>query len=540
MSDAPVSDNSSPAPPPLPRPRWWLAIVLLIFGVASQLWIWLMWTPDRTMQTMFAYLYGLPTIMALGVWWLLLSRLPWRTRLRGVALMAVGLLVLAGMVRIDSFTGEVFPILNWRWAPHREDISAAYFANHPAGAKAATSKPAAGETATQLVVSEADWPGYRGPRRDGIVRHSPIRTDWPTQLPQQLWRHPIGLGWSAFAVVDGLAFTQEQRREYEVIACYDAFTGEQIWVHQDTARFSERLGGDGPRGTPTIVDGRLYAAGATGILNCLDARSGKKIWSHDVLVENSIGNLPWGMTGSPLVVDDIVAVNAGGTQQKGVLAFHRVTGQPVWNAGVEPASYSSLQVNEVDGVRQILLFDGLGIAGLDLKSGRQLWRFPWSNSPKVNGAQPIVPASNQVLISNGYGVGSVLLQVEHQQEHWTATPVWESKRLRMKFNSGVLLEDHVYGLDEGILACLDVRTGKLKWKGGRYSFGQLLLVEKSLVILAESGEVALVDAIPDRFNEVARFQAINGKTWNCPAIWKGLLFVRNGDEAACYDVRPRQ
>lgn len=551
MADAPdvvpvQGTNPEPKPHAPPRrPRLWPAVMILALGITRLLWIWLVWPQDTTMQTMHTYLSVLPMVLGLGVWWTFFSRVPWRVRFIGWGVTAACVVVMACLVRVDGVTGEVVPILAWRWAPQREEVAAAYFDKLPVVrkssadvAKTVASKAADAHQPEPLRIADEDWPEYRGRNRDGIVRGDSIRTDWHDRPPQALWRHPVGLGWSSFVIVDGLAFTQEQRREQESVVCYDVRTGAQIWVHQDLARFSEALGGDGPRATPTMYDGRLYALGATGILNCLEPRTGKRIWSHDVLVENSIPNIPWGMAGSPLVYDNVVVINAGGPNQQGLMAFDRQSGKPVWQAGTDVASYCAPQLSTVDGVRQILLFDGVGIAGHDPENGRQLWKFPWTNQAKVNAAQPFALDPDRVFISNGYGVGSAMLQVRHQQDNWTVTPLWESKRLRLKFNSGVLQEHYVYGLDEGILACFDVQQNKLLWKGGRYSFGQVLLIGEWLIVLAESGELALVKAVPDAFTEVARFPALTGKTWNNPAFWKGLLLVRNGDEAACYDLRP--
>ncbi len=542
-SSEPIS--TTPAEPPRPvvprRLRLWPAIVILVAGILRLCWIWLVWPIDTTVQTMHTYMTVMPMVLGLGLWWTFLSRVRWRVRLIGWGVVAVTVLIAGCFVRVDDVTGEVIPILAWRWAPVREEVAAAYFEKESAVPKPSPSAVAGaklGRGPVPLKISNDDWPEYRGRLRDGIVRGGKIRTDWDAHPPQALWRHPVGLGWSAFIVVDGLAITQEQRREAEAVVCYDVLTGEQTWVSQDLARFSEALGGDGPRATPTAYDGRLFVLGATGILNCLEPRTGQKIWSRDVLVENSIPNIPWGMAGSPLVYDDVVVINAGGPNQQGLMAFDRITGQPKWQAGIDQASYCAPQLGTVDGVRQILLFDGAGIAGHDMKDGHQLWKFPWTNQAKVNASQPFIPTSDQVFISNGYGVGSAMLQVKHQGSDWTVAPLWESKKLRLKFNSGVMQDRYIYGLDEGILACFDLVEKKLKWKGGRYSFGQILLVDEWLIILAETGELVLVKAIPDKFEEVAKFQAINGKTWNNLAMWKGLLLIRNGDEAACYDLRP--
>lgn len=524
----------------LRKPRWWPAVVIVAAGLSRLLWIWLVWPVDTTIQTMHTYLTAMPMLLALSLWWTFFSRVRWRVRFLGWGAVALGLIIAGCVVRIDDVTGEMIPIFAWRWTPKRSDIAAAYFSKRPAGT-AESSKVKSNvqdDGPAPLEIKDDDWPEYRGRLRDGIVRGVTIRTDWDSHPPQAVWRHPIGLGWSAFVVVDGLAFTQEQRAEQETVVCYDVKTGEQIWIYEDLARFSEALGGDGPRATPTVYDGRLYTLGATGILNCLEPRTGKKIWSRDILVENSIPNIPWGMAGSPLVYDDVVVVNPGGSNEQGLTAFNRKTGEPAWHAGVDQASYCAPQLSTVDGVRQILLFDGMGIAGHDAQNGRQLWKFPWSNQAKVNASQPFITAPDHVLISNGYGVGSAMLQVQNQGDRWTVTELWLSKKLRFKFNSGVMQNRYIYGLDEGVLTCFDYEDQKLKWKGGRYSFGQILLVNDWLLVLAETGELVLVKATPERFTEAARFQAITGKTWNNLAIWKGLLLVRNGDEAACYDLRP--
>lgn len=529
--------------------RWWPVLLILILGVGRQLWIWLIWPPDRTIQTIHSYLALLPTLLALAIWWVLFSQISWTIRWWGCGIVAALGALVACLVRIDDVTGEVFPILAWRWSPHREDIADAYFKKQTqkspntatttiASGTKTKQKPDKPTTANRTrKANREDWAEYRGPLRDGIVRHSAMRTDWEKRPPVALWRHPVGLGWSSFAVAEGLAFTQEQRRELEVVVCYDVLTGTLHWSHSDQARFSEPLGGDGPRATPTLHEGRLYSFGATGILNCLDSQTGQKIWSHNVLLENSLPNSTYGMAGSPLVHEEVVIVNPGGNENRGLMAFHRITGQLVWSAGNDGASYASPQLATVDGQQQILLFDRAGVGGHNPRSGKELWKFAWANSSGISGSQPLVLGRNQVIASTGYGVGTVCLQVNHSADTWTVESLWTSNQLRLKFNSAVVKEGFLYGLDEGILTCFNPVEGKRQWKGGRYSFGQILLVGEWLLILAESGEVALVEARPDRYREQAKFQAIQGKTWNYPVLWQGLLLVRNGHEMACYDLR---
>lgn len=553
-----------PSNEPAVQPRWWPAIVILTLGTGRLLWIWNGWVPDRTVQTIHSYLVGIPTLLLLGGWWFFFSRLSWRIRGVGAAMVVLTVGLLASVVRFDDVTGEVFPMFAWRWTPRRATLIKAYLQEQrqrqrdeqqqlasrtpegtdaPAITDVANSAKGTPPAVTTVKLTDADWPEFRGRFRDGIVRGTAIRTDWDAKPPVALWRHPVGPGWSSFSVVNGLAYTQEQRfdeqdREVEAVVCYDVMTGQQNWEHQDFGMFSHTLGGNGPRATPTWHEGLIYAFGATGILNCLDAQTGKKIWSHDVLVENKIPNAEYGMAGSPLVYGDVVVVDPGGTDGKSLMAFNRLTGNLVWEHGSNQAGYASPQISEVDGKSQLLTFDAAGIAGHDLETGQNLWKFPWTNNSGINAAQPIIPAKDQVFVSVSYGVGSVLLQVRHSAAGWTAEPLWESKQIRMKFNSGVIRDQFLYGLDEGILACFDLRDGRKKWKGGRYSFGQMLLIDDKLLILAESGDVVLVAADPDRFQELTRFRAIEGKTWNNPTLWKGLLIVRNSSEAACYDLRP--
>ena len=432
------------------------------------------------------------------------------------------------LLRVE-FTGEMFPILSFRFSATAEEKAAEY---------RKSLQPDEAKRPDTIEVVAGDWIEFRGPNREGIVNEAGIRQDWNERPPREVWRHPVGLGWSSFAVVGGLAFTQEQRDAQECVVCYDAESGREIWVHADSVRFSESLGSDGPRATPTFSKGLLYAQGATGRLNCLDARTGELIWSKNVLEDNAAKLPHWGMAGSPLVVDDRVVVNPGGPDRGGLVAYDRMTGDRIWSGGDDPASYSSPHLAFVQGSLQVLIFDGVGLAGHDASSGSQLWKFPWTTGQGVNAVQPYVIDHSEVLISNGYGVGSTLLRINRDSENWSVEQLWKSIRLKAKFNDFVVKEGFIYGLDEGVLACLDLETGKRRWKGGRYGYGQLLLVDGDLLVLTEAGAVVLVAGSPDAHQPLAKFQAIKGKTWNHPALVRGRLFVRNAREAACYDISP--
>ena len=238
------------------------------------------------------------------------------------------------------------------------------------------------------------------------------------------------------------------------------------------------------------------------------------------------------MAGSPLVYEDKVIVNPGGKLQRGVIAYDRLTGKVIWTG-----SYAAPRVESINGRPVVLIFDANGAAGHDPKDGSQLWRYPFTNQPRINAAQMIVHR-NYVLISSGYGTGCALLDTSHPADDGRPRDVWPpNRKLKMKFNGGVYRDGIVFGLDEGIIVCFDVQSGTRRWKKGRFGYGQMLLAGEHLLVQAESGEVVLLEANVDRYVELGRFQAIEGKTWNHPVLHRGRLFVRNAGEAACYDIR---
>jgi outer membrane protein assembly factor BamB len=243
------------------------------------------------------------------------------------------------------------------------------------------------------------------------------------------------------------------------------------------------------------------------------------------------------------VVDDLVIVIAGGKvgesfSGKSVIAYDRHTGDIRWAKGEFPASYAGARVEAFLGTRQVLAFHGKGISSHALDTGEILWDEEWMNEPFVNAAQPIKVDDRSLFIGCGYGKGSARIELSLSGGAWSDVKRWESNRLKLKFNDAVIRDGFVYGLDDGILACLDLATGKLKWKGGRYGYGQLLLHEDTLLAQTEEGDVTLVAADPSRFRELHRIPALTGTTWNHPVVAHGKLLVRNGTEVACFDVAP--
>jgi outer membrane protein assembly factor BamB len=381
------------------------------------------------------------------------------------------------------------------------------------------------------------WTNFRGPKRDGNYEEKPVLTSWPSSGLTALWKQPVGLGYSSFSVADGRAYTIEQRRGQEVVAAYDVNTGRELWTQRWNAEYSPGDDtGDGPRTTPTWDQGRLYALGGTGELRCLDANTGAVIWGKNILADNQAPNLQWGVAGSPLIVDDKVIVLPGGANNKSVVAYNKMTGAPVWKALSDQQAYVSPMLVELAGRRQIIDVSASRVVGLAPENGALLWSYPWDTSMGINVSQPIIIDKNRFFMSSGYGKGAALVEVKGTGQNFTATTVWENINMKNKFNSSVFYNGYIYGLDEGILTCLDVNTGERKWKGGRYGYGQVLVASGNLIVTSDTGDLALVKASPDAYTEISRFPALQGKTWNIPAIADGRLLVRNANEMAAYDI----
>jgi len=385
-------------------------------------------------------------------------------------------------------------------------------------------------------VPEPYWADYRGPNRDGVYTEMPILTDWPGSGLDELWRQPVGGGYASFVVAQGKAFTIEQRRDQEVVAAYDMNTGAEIWTDSWDAHWRENMGGPGPRATPVWHEGRLYALGAEGDFRCLDAETGRLIWSKNILEENGATNIDWAMAAAPLIVEEKVIVQPGGSGGRSIVAYDRLTGARIWSALNDTQAYTSPMVVTLAGQRQLLAVTGERAVGLTVDEGRLLWEYPWVTSYGVNAAQPLIVGGDRFFISAGYGHGAAMVEIAPSGDGFEAKTVWETNRMKNKFSTSVFHEGYIYGLDEAILACIDAETGKLQWKGGRYGYGQVLLASGHLVITTERGDVVLVRATPEGHQEVAGFSAVKGKTWNTPAIDGGRLLVRNTREMVCYRI----
>jgi outer membrane protein assembly factor BamB len=475
------------------------------------------------------------------------------------------------LVRTGGFTGSFENDLAWRWTATAEERllaadtqpteipasvapqPAAPVSANPGEATASASAPAApvtapipavpGETPAAAAapapvievpaVPALEWPGFRGRDRNSVIRGVRINPDWSQTPPTELWRRPVGPGWSSFAVHGDLLYTQEQRGDDEIVAAYRVSTGAPVWRHRDSARFYESNGGPGPRGTPTFSNGRVYTFGATGILNALDAATGRVIWSRNVSADSKTIVPDWGFAASPVLVDDLVIVAAAGK----LMAYDVAAGAPRWSGPDGGPGYSSPHVLTIRGVPQILLLNGGGVTSVAPADGRKLWEMTVTTSgmsaPIV---QPGLTPDGDVLVSDGTASGMTRVAVAQGPNGWTAEPRWTSTGLKPLFNDFVVHKGHAFGFDGSILACIDLADGTRKWKGGRYGSGQLVLLEEQdlLLVVSEEGELALVSAATDKYTQVARVPAIEGKTWNHPVLVGDVLLVRNGEEMAAF------
>ena len=503
------------------------------------------------MGRMVPFFFAIPFLPVAIVAWAAatrrLSSLPRRIALVVTALLAMGCF---SLFRTDGVRGGAAD-LKWRWTPTAEDRLLAQAQDIPAApAKAADaavpSAPppavppadaapvkAAKPAPPAPVMMDVRWPGFRGADRNSVVHGVQIQTDWTASPPAELWRRAIGPGWSSFAVAGDLLFTQEQRGADEIVAAYRAASGKPVWMHKDPVRFYESNGGAGPRGTPTVRDGRVYAMGATGILNVLDAATGAVVWTRNTIADSGIKLPGWGITSSPLVLDDAVVVAVSGA----LIEYDRGSGEKRWFVKSTGGSYSSPQLATLDGVPQVLLLAGGGLTSVSPADGTVLWRSAFAGVPIV---QPAVIGERDILFTSSDamgGIGARRLAVSRGSDGWKVEERWNANTLKPYFNDYVVHKGYAYGFDGNILACIDLADGTRKWKGGRYGNGQALLLadQDLLIVISEEGELALVAATPDGFKEIAaRMPAIEGKTWNHPVIVGDRLYIRNGQEMAAF------
>ncbi len=580
-TEAPVpteKDDSSPTSRPL---RVWIPLLLLAAMPAIRYLPRSMDDPPQAL--MFAASIG-PALLGILilVWWITFSRASWRECLYGlvgvaavfglglaladksmlelppIALLtlpmglagfAIGVILLShrsplartsvavllaaigfgysALQRNEGMWGNYALELDWRWNPSPEEQRLV--------ARAGEGATVLSDDQIRQWIADPQWPEFRGAGRNSQYKGPAINTDWSAQPPELLWKIAVGPGWSSFAVAGELLLTQEQRGEMEAIVCYSTETGQEIWVQQIESRFEESLGGPGPRATPTIAAGALFALGANGQLMRLNPTDGEIVWQSDLREIAARDPPTWGFSSSPLIVDSVVVVHAGGEGDKGILAFDINSGELAWSAPSGDHSYSSPQLVELAGEQHLLMLTNQGLTLLDPKTGATRLDYPWQYNG-YRALQPQLVDGDSILIPTGIGTGTRRIRVSKNDSAWSAEEQWTSRFMKPDFNDMVVHDGYIYGFDTTTFSCVDLATGQRVWKRGRYGAGQVLLLEQSdtLLVVSEKGSIVLLKADPSGHQELAKLDAIQGKTWNHPVVVGDRLYMRNGREAACY------
>jgi len=503
--------------------RWWPAVLIVLLVTAIIIYSQVGVTFVGQGRVIAIQILPILGVLLLWGWLLVASRVSLRRRLTISAGMIAAVVVLSALVRWDGVNGDLWLQFSWRWSARPSPV--VQLSN--------TISPTLPVDLTHT--TSGDYPQFLGSTRFGRVEGEALSHDWHAHPPELLWRQPIGQGWSSFAVVGDFFVTQEQRGEQELTVCYELRTGRERWQHAENARFVSPLSGGGPRSTPTIADGRVHVCGGTGILCCLDGATGKLLWRHDLFAEHGTTNNEYGYSCSPLLYDHVVVVCTGGETGPTLAAYDQQDGSLVWaSSSQDQMGYSSPSLITLCGRRQVVVLNHLVVAGYDSSNGEKLWDYVWPGfESKVS--QPLPWDNDKLFVSSGYGVGCGLLQLELTDDGaFDVQELWHTKDMKTKFTTAIIRDGCAYGLDNGILSCVEVSTGKRRWKRGRYGHGQIIMVNDVLLIVGEYGEVALVEAQPEKFVELTRFVALGGKTWNTPALSGDLLLVRNDHEAACY------
>ena len=498
------------------RWRLWVAAIILAGMVGSLVWVWgLGDDEDRQAQVLTTHSIAIVGSGLMLAWFLFLSGFRAKTRIIGIGSLVACAFLFVSLFRYGGVSGDLVPIFVPRWRSVDALIT--------------------GEDLDPRAPSQ-DYAQFLGPDRSATISGVGLARDWDDRPPRLIWRRPVGVAWSAFAVAGELAVTQEQHDDEERVVAYELATGNPRWTHVDRTGYRSELAGDGPRATPTISGGRVFCVGATGRLNAIELATGKSLWSRDVLDDGKAEVPAWGYAVSPLVVDGKVILCRGGSKGASVVAYAEATGDVLWEAGDGDAGYASPFLATLGGLRQVVAYKAAEVAGYDPVGGRQLWSHPWP-ARQPNASQPLVVGPNRLLVSTGYGYGSQLLEFSPGEDGTQKVDlVWRSRRMKSKFANMIAIDGKVYGLDDGGFTCVDLSSGKRIWKSGRYGHGQLVRVDDLILVLTETGDIVLIDPDPEGLRELTRYSVIDGKVWNPPALAGSRLLVRNHREAALFEL----
>lgn len=390
----------------------------------------------------------------------------------------------------------------------------------------------------------ADWPQFLGPERNGISVETDLIDTWPANGPKEIWRVNGGVGMAGMAIVANSLVTMVQRDEKQFAVALNASTGRTLWQTPIAPEYRNNMGA-GPRATPTISNGRIYAFTGEGILAALNLADGKTLWKRTLLQDLSGRPAEYGMACSPLVANGQIIVTIG-APQAAVIACDVETGKTLWTAGQDAAGYSSPAILTIGGQRQIVIFTGGSAMGLQPTTGRALWRHAYQTPYECNIATPIAVGGN-VFISSGENHGSALLKLLRSGDAFEATEVWASNGpssvMRNEWQTSILHDGHLYGMDNvggagpiTHLTCIEAATGKRIWRQARFGKGNLIFADGTLFISTLRGELVIARATPKGYQEIGRARVFKGSR-AAPALANGRLFLRDDKNILCLDVK---
>ena len=391
------------------------------------------------------------------------------------------------------------------------------------------------------------WPQYRGPNGDGSTAEK-IAKPW-TGSPKEIWKNPATAGFSSLAVGEGIVATLMTREidgnPTETCVAWEEATGKELWAFPLKIAKYDGGGdsggkGDGPRSTPSIAGGKVFVLGGNLDLCALDAKTGKVVWQSDLVKDYKASNIKWSSAASPILEGKLCIVMAGGKGQS-FLAFDQTTGKPVWKGQDDAITQATPTVATLLGVRQIIFFTQSGLVGVDVKDGKVLWRQPFKYSTST-AASPIV-WEDIVYCSAGYGVGAGAYKIKKTGFAFSSEEIWRTEGKNINhWSTPVCKDGYLYGMfsfkeyGKGPVACVDIRTGEMKWKQDGFGPGNVILSGDQLLILSDKGELVLAAADPSAYKELARADVLEGKCWSTPSLAHGHIFARSCEQAGCFEL----
>jgi outer membrane protein assembly factor BamB len=371
-----------------------------------------------------------------------------------------------------------------------------------------------------------DWSQWRGPNRDGISNEKGWSTKWAESGPTQLWKLSVGTGYSSVAISKDRVYTMGNVNKTDTIYCLDANKGSEIWKYSYPCA-AEGAGYPGPASTPTIDGNSVYTLSREGHLFCLDANTGKVIWSKNIQTDFGAKSPDWGFACSPQISGDKLILTVGVT-----MTLNKKTGDLIWKTQDYHGGYSSPYVFQYEKKPFIAVFNTVGLVVANLDNGQEIARVEWKTEYNVNATTPIVSGSD-IFISSNYNVGGAVYKFDGK----TLTEIWKNKNMRNHFNNCVLWQDNLYGFDADQFRCIDFKTGAVKWTQKGLGMGSVMIADGKLIVLGDKGTLAIVDAAPDSYKEIARANVLGGLCWTVPVLSGGKIFCRNHEgDLVCLDV----